>query len=160
MVKLFFERRELARVHAFGAIRHHSDGERRVIYILLNLLPIAVATAVGLGIGYAWRMTLGSGGRMGAGMVTLAALGEFWLAAILAGALILAPPKADPWIMAIGSAVVIWAGFVLPAVAITLAHRGVAARGVVTDALHWLVVMTLQAVLMKAIGLVPPPPGS
>ena len=131
-----------------------------MIYILLNLVPIAVATVVGLAIGYAWRAALGSDGRLGTGTVALAALGEFWLAAILAGALILAPPKADPWVMAIGSAVVIWAGFVLPAVAISLAHRGVAARGVVTDALHWLVVMTVQAVVMKAIGLVPPPPGS
>lgn len=131
-----------------------------MIYILLNLLPIAVATAVGLAIGYAWRMTLGGAGRIGTGMATLAVLGEFWLAAILAGALILAPPKADPWVMAIASAVVIWAGFVLPAVAVTLAHRGVAARAVATDALHWLVVMSAQAVAMKAIGLVPPPPGS
>lgn len=131
-----------------------------MIYILLNLVPIAVATVVGLAIGYAWRAALGSDGRLGTGTVALAALGEFWLAAILAGALILAPPKADPWVMAISSAVVIWAGFVLPAVAISLAHRGVAARGVVTDALHWLVVMTVQAVVMKAIGLVPPPPGS
>lgn len=131
-----------------------------MIYILLNLLPIAVATAVGLMIGYAWRAIFGSGGRPGIGTAALAVAGEFWLAAILAGALILAPPKADPWVMAIGSAVVIWAGFVLPAVAITLAHRGVAARAVATDALYWLVTMTVQAVLMKAIGLVPPPLGS
>lgn len=131
-----------------------------MIYILLNLLPIAVATIIGLAIGYAWHVTLGGGGRIGGGTVALAAAGEFWLAAILAGALILAPPKADPWVMAIGSAVVIWAGFVLPAVAISLAHRRVRWGGVTSEALHWLVVMTAQAVLMKLIGLVPPPLGS
>lgn len=127
---------------------------------MLNLLPIVVATMIGLVVGYGWHLTLGGGGRMGGGTMALAAAGEFWLAAILAGALILAPPKADPWVMAIGSAVVIWAGFVLPAVAISLAHRQIPARGVISEALHWLVVMTAQAVAMKAIGLAPPPVGS
>ena len=127
-----------------------------MVYILLNLLPIALATLVGLAIGYLWYGVVGRG-RIGAGTAVLAAAGEFWLAAILAGALILAPPKADPWVMAIGSAVVIWAGFVLPTLAISLARRRVGAAGAAGDALHWLVVMGAQAVLMKSYGLVPPP---
>lgn len=130
-----------------------------MIYILLNLAPIMGATLCGLAIGYGWHR-LSRAQPIGAGTAALALVGEFWLAAILAGALILAPPKADPWVMAVASAVVIWAGFVAPAVAISLAHRGVAARGVAGTVLHWLAVMVVQAVVMKAIGLVPPPPGS
>ena len=135
-------------------------GTHGVIYILLNLLPITLATLLSLVIGYGWHRALGGGSALGSGTIALAAVGEFWLAAILAGALILAPPKADPWVMAIGSAVVIWAGFVLPAVAISLAHRRISPGGVASEALHWLVVMTAQAVLMKTIGLVPPPLGN
>lgn len=131
-----------------------------MIYIAINLLPIVAATILGLAIGYGWHRATGDRRSIGSGMAMVAVLGEFWLAAILAGALILAPPKAAPWVMAVGSAVVIWAGFVLPAVAISLAHRGIRAGAVASEAIHWLVVMTAQAVLMKAIGLVPPPIGS
>lgn len=131
-----------------------------MIYIVLNLVPILLATLLGLAIGYGWHMAERSGQPLARGTIILAALGEFWLASILAGALILAPAKADPWVMAVGSAVVIWAGFVLPATAISLAHRGVRWGGVTSEAIHWLVVMTAQAVLMKLIGLVPPPLGS
>lgn len=131
-----------------------------MIYILLNLLPIMLATMVGLAIGYASHR-LGTGRqRLRRGTVVLAVAGEFWLAAILAGALILAPPKADPWVMAVASAVVIWAGFVAPAVAISLAHQGASARRLAGAVLHWLAVMVAQAVAMKAVGLIPPPPGS
>ncbi len=129
-----------------------------MIYILLNLVPILAATLLGLALGYGHHRLWGGGARTpGVGLIVTAALGEFWLAAILAGALILAPPKADPWVMAIGSAVVIWAGFVLPLLAITLGYRGLAVRLIVRDCAHWLVLMVAQAVLMKAMGLVPPP---
>jgi hypothetical protein len=129
-----------------------------MIYILLNLVPILAATVLGLALGYVHHRLAGGGARMPSpGLIITAALGEFWLAAILAGALILAPPKADPWIMAVGSAVVIWAGFVLPLLAITLGYRGVPVRLIVRDCGHWLILMVAQAVLMKAMGLVPPP---
>lgn len=129
-----------------------------MIYILLNIVPILVATFVGLLIGAVHhRLVGGSTPRPSPGLIALAALGEFWLAAILAGALILAPPKADPWIMAIGSAVIIWAGFVLPSMMITLAYRGLARRIVIADSVHWLNVMVAQAIVMKLIGLMPPP---
>jgi hypothetical protein len=129
-----------------------------MIYILLNLVPILAATVLGLALGYVHHRLAGGGARTPSrGLIITAALGEFWLAAILAGALILAPPKADPWIMAVGSAVVIWAGFVLPLLAITLGYRGVPVRLIVRDCGHWLILMVAQAVLMKAMGLVPPP---
>lgn len=128
-----------------------------MIYILLNLVPIGIATIIGLALGAAYHAASGRPQRPTAALIVTAALAEFWLAAILAGALILAPPKADPWVMAIGSAVVIWVGFVLPAIAVTLGYRGIPVRGIIGDGAHWLVVMTAQAVAMKAIGLVPPP---
>lgn len=126
-----------------------------MIYIWLNLGPILVATAIGLLIGAAYRATFDrAAAHVSAGMLLTATLGLFWFASILAGALILAPPKAAPWIMAVGSAVVIWAGFVVPVVAITERYRG--ARATVICA-YWLVTMVAQAVAMKLIGLVPPP---
>ncbi|MEQ8772971.1 MAG: hypothetical protein RIC51_09080, partial [Erythrobacter sp.] len=89
-----------------------------MIYIILNLLPIAAATLVGLAIGLVW---LRASDILLPGWRTLAAaaLAEFWLASILAGALILAPPQAGEWVMALGSAVVIWIGFVVPVLWVT-----------------------------------------
>ncbi|WP_426264745.1 hypothetical protein [Sphingomonas sp. PWP1-2] len=127
-----------------------------MIYILINLVPILVATLIGLMLGAAYHVAFGRG-RVAVSAIVVAALGLFWFAAILAGALILAPPKAAPWIMAVGSAVVIWAGFVLPVVAVTQRYHGVAARRIIGDSLFWLVTMVAQAVAMKLIGLVPPP---
>lgn len=130
-----------------------------MIYIWLNLLPIVVATVLALLLGGAYRAMLdrAAPGTLSVGMVLTAALGLFWFASILAGALILAPPKAAPWIMAVGSAVVIWAGFVLPVVAITGRYRGARVPVIVWDSLYWLVTMVVQAVAMKLIGLAPPP---
>jgi len=129
-----------------------------MVYILLNLMPILAAAALGLSIDAAHHLLVGWGAKPPSrGLIVLAALAQFWLASILAGALILAPDKASPWIMAVGSAVVIWAGFVLPVLAVTLSYRGLEPRVVIADAVHWLIVMVAQAVLMKSWGLVPPP---
>ncbi|WP_242186971.1 hypothetical protein [Sphingomonas sp. CARO-RG-8B-R24-01] len=129
-----------------------------MIYILINFAPILVATAIGMLLGAVYRATFDKGAvALTIPTLVIAALGLFWFASILAGALILAPPKAAPWIMAVGSAVVIWAGFVLPVVAITQSYRGARAGRITRDTLFWLVTMIAQAVVMKAIGLVPPP---
>ena len=127
-----------------------------MIYILINLVPILVATLIGLMLGAAYHVAFGRG-RVAVSAIVVAALGLFWFASILAGALILAPPKAAPWIMAVGSAVVIWAGFVLPVVAITHSYHRAQPRRAIGDSLYWLITMVAQAVAMKLIGLVPPP---
>ena len=80
-----------------------------------------------------------------------------WLAAILAGALILAPREAGAWVMALGSAVVIWIGFVVPVLWVTLGAYGLGKGRIIAGMAYWLVVMVGQAALMQAIGLVPPP---
>ncbi len=127
-----------------------------MIYIVKNLFPIAAATLVGLVIGLAWLL-LGGFDLPAPGIIALAALCEFWLASILAGALILAPAKAGEWTMALGSAFIIWVGFIAPAFTATLAVTGESVSGIVAIGLHWLVVMLMQAITMKAIGLTPPP---
>jgi hypothetical protein len=127
-----------------------------MIYILLNVVPIGAATLLGLAVGAAWLAAL----RLpwpGGGMLAGVALAEFWLAAILAGALILAPPEAGPWVMAVGSAVVIWIGFVVPVLGVSFAAYGMGARRMLAAMAYWLAVMVGQAALMQAIGLVPPP---
>ena len=59
--------------------------------------------------------------------------------------------------MAIGSAVVIWIGFVVPATIVTLRYRAIGWREVARDCGYWLVVMVVQALVLKSLGLVPPP---
>jgi hypothetical protein len=127
-----------------------------MIYILLNFLPIAAATLLGLAIGLVW---LRASDILLPGWKTLAgaALAEFWLASILAGALILAPPQAGEWVMALGSAVVIWIGFVVPVLWVTFMAYEMGVSRTISAALHWLVVMVGQAFLMQYIGLAAPP---
>jgi hypothetical protein len=133
-------------------------------YILLNALPIVAATAIGLMAGLGIRAAaerIGpSAAAPGRGLTPVGlaaiALSQAWLAAILAGALILAPSEAGVWTMAIGSAVVIWIGFVVPATVVNSVHRALPPRAAAVDAGAWLGVMVVQAVVLQAIGLVPP----
>ncbi|MCG6119704.1 MAG: hypothetical protein MEP44_03565 [Blastomonas sp.] len=128
-----------------------------MIYIWLNIVPILAATLAGLGIGAVWARI--SGLRVTAGIALSAFVAEFWLTAILAGAVILAPDQAPPWTMALGSAFIIWIGFVLPALVVTLGVGKAGARAIASAAGYWLVTMLVQAALLQAMGLVPPPAG-
>ena len=90
-----------------------------MIYIVLNIGAIAAATVLGLVIGGLW-LAAARLPRPALPVLAGIALAEFWLAAILAGALILAPREAGAWVMALGSTVVIWIGFVVPVLWVTL----------------------------------------
>lgn len=133
-------------------------------YISLNLVVILAATCAGLAVGAAYAIPYRrlSGGRelnihwSGVGFLVLAAVAEFWLAAILAGALILAPSQADAWTMSLGSAFIIWIGFVVPVLAVTHAFHARPTRVICLDVAHWFVVMTAQAATLQAIGLTKP----
>ncbi|MFM9978126.1 MAG: hypothetical protein ACKVOP_08805 [Sphingomonadaceae bacterium] len=125
-----------------------------MIYIVLNAWPIAVAALSAVGLGALWYRCPVSTPTL---LTIIAA--HLWLGAILAGALILAPPKGDVWTMTIGSAFIIWIGFVLPALAASYRLRGLAWRAIAIDAGYWLAAMLLQATLMRMIGLTPPPGG-
>ena len=127
-----------------------------MIYIFINLWPIAAATLFGLAIGFVWLRASGTplpGWKMFAG----ALIAEFWLASILAGALILAPSQAGVWVMALGSAVVIWIGFVVPVLWVTFTAYAMGAGRALSASGHWLCVMVGQAVVMQGIGLSQPP---
>lgn len=127
-----------------------------MIYIILNLVPILLATLAGLLVGAAWLRIAKLPAR-GIGMLATAAVAQAWFAAILAGALILAPAKAGDWTMALGSAVVIWIGFVVPVCIVTLRARQQRWSAALLDCLYWLAVMLVQAIVLKSWGLVPPP---
>jgi hypothetical protein len=127
-------------------------------YINLNLIPIMVATLVGLLIGLAHFLISKPGERPAFDFMVLTAIAEFWLAAILAGALILGPQNsAAPWMMTLVTAVIIWIGFVVPVLLVTLRFRNQPGPMAAADALHWLAVMAAQALTMQAIGLTLPP---
>ncbi len=120
-------------------------------YILTNALPILVAGLVGTAlIAALWR------GRTTV-PILVATFGLLsWLAAILAGALILAPVTAGVWTVALGSAFIIWIGFVLPTVTISLVTRGVGWPRALAEAGTWAAVILAQAVVLRAIGVVGP----
>ena len=125
-----------------------------MIYIVHNLVPILLATLAGLAVGALFHPAA----RRRVGWWATAFVAGFWFAAILAGALILAPAKADPWVMAVGTAIVIWLGFVAPALVVTLRARGVAVAGVARDAAYWLATMVVEAAVLHAVGLTAPTP--
>lgn len=130
-------------------------------YIGANILAILLATAGGFGIGILFHLAAGrSAGPTRARSLSLVAvicLAEAWLAAILAGALILAPAAGPgPWVMALASAVVIWIGFVLPTTLVSFLHAGYPAKTTLAHAAHWLAVMVVQAAILQAVGLVRP----
>ena len=126
-------------------------------YINLNLTPIAVATVVGLIIGLFHFLLARPGDRPGMDFVVLTGIAEFWLACILAGALILAPQMANPWVIALATAVVIWIGFVVPVLMVNLRFRDLPGVMAAADSIHWLLVMVAMAGVMHAIGLAKPP---
>ena len=125
-----------------------------MIYIVQNLVPILAASLLGLVAGLAIQRLHPA--RLTTRRLVVAAVAQTWLCCILAGALILAPPEAGRWTMSLGSAVVIWIGFVVPTTVVGYAGRDVKARATAVDCAQWLVVMLVQATALTVIGLTPP----
>lgn len=128
-----------------------------MIYIWLNIVPILLATAAGLLVAVIFWRSSGVAIRPTPGLVATALLAHGWLAAILAGALILAPPQAPPLVMAFLTPVVIWAGFSLPLLLLSFSVRGSGLGTGLSESLQWLLVMLAQTLVLTLIGLVPPP---
>ena len=126
-------------------------------YINLNMAPITLAAAVGLLVGLIHFLVSRPGDRPGVDFLFLSAIAEFWIACILAGALIIAPPLAMPWVMAVATPVLIWLGFMVPALMVNLRFRGMPGHMAAADALHWLLVLLAQSLVMSTIGLTRPP---
>ncbi|MEL6687066.1 MAG: DUF1761 domain-containing protein [Pseudomonadota bacterium] len=142
-----------------------------MIYILQNFIPIFVATLAAFifgGLYYrvfrnVWLAAAGPNAaqaEMRPGLLHYIGIfiAEFWMAAILAGAVILAPTDegAGPWVMAIGSAIIIWIGFVLPALFVSYRLLGQSKRLIFLDTFHWLVAMLIMAALLQGIGVSAP----
>ena len=81
---------------------------------------------------------------------------EFWLASILIGALILAPVEAGLWTVGLGSAAIIWVGFVFPATVVNTRLALRPWRLALIDGFHWLGVMLVMASVMILIGTTAP----
>ena len=130
-----------------------------MIYILDNLAPILAAMLAGAVVGLI-ALRLGGRVRPGPARLAIAVLALFWLAAILAGGLILAPPQvraqAGDWTIALGTPAIIWAGFVLPVCAASLPVLGRSGKTTLAVAGAWLVVMLTMGAVMQAVGLVAP----
>jgi hypothetical protein len=130
-----------------------------MIYIVMNAFAIVVATVFGLAFGAAYHQaTRGTRPRTTVSLGTIATifLAQLWLCAILAGALILAPPKGSVWTMTLGSAFIIWIGFVAPTVIASYRYRAITMRIALVDCGQWLGIMLVQAVILRLIGLVAP----
>jgi hypothetical protein len=140
-----------------------------VVYILENLFPIFLAAlgsfvfgAVYFGVlAKPWMSAAGitRGGAKAKGRAGSAApmiwgfLAEFWIASILAGALILSPPEAGPWAMAIGTAFILWIGFVFPSMLVNHRYEGRPWRLTLINGAHWLGVLVVQAVVLQSVGV-------
>ena len=59
--------------------------------------------------------------------------------------------------MAIGSAAVIWIGFVMPALLVTAPPRGLSFGANLADGGQWLVAMVAEAAILHVVGLATPP---
>ena len=125
-----------------------------MIYIVQNLLPILAASLLGLVAGLTVQRLHPA--SLSPGKLVISAVAQTWLCCILAGALILAPSEAGRWTMSLGSAVVIWIGFVVPTTVVGYAARGVGGRPTAVDCAQWLAVMLVQATTLTLIGLTPP----
>lgn len=133
-------------------------------YIVTNAVPILLAALAAFVLGLVWYRLFGrpvadglrqgaTTRRMSAGEAVLVFLNEAWLAAILAGALILAPVEAGRWTVALGSAGIIWVGFVLPVIVVDHRRRQLPWATTASDAGHWLAAMLLMAAVLRAIGV-------
>jgi hypothetical protein len=63
---------------------------------------------------------------------------------------------AGGWTIALGSAFIIWVGFVLPALTIALVLRGHSLGAGLADAGRWLAIMLVQGAVLHVIGLIRP----
>ena len=142
-----------------------------MIYIIQNIWPILAATLAAFvfgGLYYRivrapWLRATGPNARTaetrpGALHYLGVFIAEFWMAAILAGAVILAPTDqgAGPWTMALGSAFIIWVGFVLPALFVSYGVAGLSRALFAFDAAHWLFAMVLMAAVIRIVGVTSP----
>lgn len=144
--------------HVYGKFRSPAKRSRRLEYINHNLAPILVATVFGLLVGLGHFLLSKPGERPRLDFLILATIAQFWLAAVLAGALLMAPPSGRPWVSMLVTVFIIWVGLIVPPLMVTLRFRGHPGPMAAADSLHWLLVLLVQASIMLSLGLSQPPP--
>lgn len=143
-----------------------------MIYIIQNIWAISAATVASFAFGALWytvlskpwmkasgiteEMIRGESGKVSPAPYVVAFLAEFWIASILAGALILAPVEAGKWTIALMTAFILWVGFIAPAMLVNNRYelRPLSLFGI--NAAHWLLVLIIQAMVIRLVGVVPP----
>ncbi|NNU17659.1 DUF1761 domain-containing protein [Parvularcula sp. ZS-1/3] len=144
-----------------------------MVYILLNFGAILAATVAGYAFGAGYYMALAKPWMAATGInerdikersglaaalpYLVAFIAEFWIAAIIVGALILAPEEAGEWTMALGTAFILWIGFVFPTMAVNDRYSLRPWSQTLINGGHWLGVFVIQVVVMQLMGLTPPP---
>jgi hypothetical protein len=140
-------------------------------YVLINLVPIAAATAAAFAFGAGWYRLFSAPFMDASGLTKeriksvkrpwliflVAVLAEFWIAAVMAGALILAPPEAGEWTMTFGTALILWSSFVMPTMIVNHRYQMLPWKLTLIDGGHWLGVFLLQVAVLQALGLEAPP---
>ncbi|MEM1409255.1 MAG: DUF1761 domain-containing protein [Pseudomonadota bacterium] len=143
-----------------------------MIYIIQNIGVIAAAAVAAFVFGAVYYTALDKPWLAAAGLTQddikgpngkpsfvpyiISFLAEFWMACILAGALILAPAEAGAWTMAIGTAIILWLGFIAPTMLVNNRYEMRSLSLFFINAGHWLGVLIVQAVVLQAIGVNPP----
>jgi hypothetical protein len=64
--------------------------------------------------------------------------------------------QADVWVVTLVTAFILWVGFIMPALLATLRARGLNWSVTLADAGVWLLVLLLQAVVLRLAGLAAP----
>lgn len=139
----------------FPCLARQKPARHLVIYILQNIIAILAATGAGLAIGLI-GVRLSTGLLPAPGSLLIVALAEFWLASILAGALILAPPEAPALVMTLATPIVIWVGFIVPVIVVLGTIGEISWRSTWLTSLHWLAVMLAMAATLQWVGLSAP----
>ncbi|MGB7404557.1 MAG: DUF1761 domain-containing protein [Pacificimonas sp.] len=140
-----------------------------MIYIIENIWAILAAAVASFIFGAIWYGALGKPWMAAAGLTedrikgadgktsplpfVIAFLMEFWMAAILAGALILAPVTAGVWTVAFGTALILWIGFVLPTLIVNHRYQMRPWSLTVIDGGHWLGVLMVMAATLRLVGV-------
>ncbi len=140
-----------------------------MIYIIENILPILAATIAAYVFGAIYYSALskpwmkasritpaemhGASGFAKASPFIISFVAEFWMASILAGALILAPVEAGVWTVAFGTAFILFIGFVFPTMAVNNAYSFRKPILTLIDGVHWLGVLLIMAGVLRLIGV-------
>lgn len=120
-------------------------------------MPILVATIFGLFVSLGHFLLSKPGERPRLDFLILASIAQFWLATVLAGALLMGPPSSQPWVQMLTTVFILWVGFIVPPLMVTLRFRGHSGPMSAADSIHWLLVLLVQAAIMQSLGLTQPP---